>query len=83
MKRKTKISQEARNVSVEKVASTTLHSCIHQRISPAFASDAQRMGKLLDVPIHRMMDELSAATAISLHQAYVEHHEQYPFLTFS
>lgn len=52
-----------------------LYSPIHQRISAASASSAHRMGNLLDVPIHRMMEQLSAATAASLHQVYVEHCE--------
>ena len=33
----------------------------------------QRMGNLLDVPIHRLMDELSASTAARLDRVYVVH----------
>lgn len=42
---------------------------VRNRISPGSASTVQRMGSLLDVPIHKIMDELSAATAASLRQA--------------
>ncbi|KAF8891293.1 P-loop containing nucleoside triphosphate hydrolase protein, partial [Infundibulicybe gibba] len=51
MKRKPKISHEARN---------------------KVASGSQRMSSLLDVPIHRMLDELSSSAAARLHKACVE-----------
>jgi chromosome transmission fidelity protein 18 len=61
MKRKTRI-EGLRNVSASQYSGGYCCPYSYQKSG----TSGHRMGNLLDVPIHRLMDELSAATAAKL-----------------
>lgn len=77
MKRKMRI-EGLRNVSASKYSGGYFCPHFYQKSGAC----GHRMGNLLDVPIHRLMDELSAITAAKLAHPYVFIHDMHSFFTY-